>query len=84
MSARMVEFWTNFANTGDVNQAPVNASRTNTSLAGLKWPKFEGDTRPNMRLGTTMGVESTKTGQPGTLPTKGVCDFFDNVIGYNH
>jgi hypothetical protein len=32
----------------------------------------------------TQGVESTKTGQPGALPTNGVCDFFDKVIGYGH
>eukprot|EP01065_Artemidia_motanka_P053040 TRINITY_DN9745_c0_g1_i1.p1 TRINITY_DN9745_c0_g1~~TRINITY_DN9745_c0_g1_i1.p1 ORF type:complete len:587 (+),score=202.29 TRINITY_DN9745_c0_g1_i1:96-1763(+) len=68
-----VQHWTQFAKTGDVN---VN---------GLpEWPKFNFDTRLNMKMATDMQVESTKTGQSGALPTNGVCDFFDNVVTYKH
>ena len=53
---------------------------------GVHWPLFNGTDRLNMRLGTDVGVESTTTGQKGplVLPTAGVCDFFDNTVGYQH
>lgn len=41
------------------------------------------DKRLDMRMSVPQSIESTKIGQKGTLPTVGVCDFYDK-IGYNH
>ena len=76
MSSTMMAWWTGFVRTGDVNANPA--------VAAPHWPLFNGTERLNMRLGIDMGVESTKTGQAGALPTNGVCDLFDDVIGYQH
>ena len=50
----------------------------------MPWPVFDESTRLDMRLHIPAEVESTLTGQPGALPTLGVCRFFDSQVGYDH
>ena len=81
MSADFVAYWTAFAKTGNVNP--------DAGSTPMKWPLFDSASRLNMRMAAAsdanaQGVESTKTGQSGALPTAGVCDFFDEQVGYNH
>eukprot|EP01062_Namystynia_karyoxenos_P033610 TRINITY_DN24729_c0_g4_i2.p1 TRINITY_DN24729_c0_g4~~TRINITY_DN24729_c0_g4_i2.p1 ORF type:complete len:435 (+),score=158.05 TRINITY_DN24729_c0_g4_i2:400-1704(+) len=79
MSRDFGRYWTAFARNGDPNAAgPAGA-------AAVQWPRFELAGRLDMRLSAPAAqAESTRTGQPGALPTPGVCDFFDNVVGYDH
>ena len=83
LSDAMVGYWTAFARTGDPNpkRDPASASSIPPSP---KWPAFERSRRENLRLAIPISVESTKGLQPGGLDTPGVCEFFDNVVGYNH
>ena len=75
MSADMLEYWSSFAKTGDPNAG---------GKAALAWPAFNGTDRLNIRLSIPTAVESSKDLPSGVLPTPGVCDFFDDVVGYHH
>jgi carboxylesterase type B len=80
-------YYTAFARSSDPNGHIQVGGKTGTEDDDiLHWPKYNLSTRLNMRMGIPRLVESTKTGQvgPGTLPTNGVCDFFDTVVGYTH
>lgn len=85
LSDTMIAYWTNFARTGNVNVA----GSTNADATTMYWPAFNRSARLNMRLAVatdlyTQGIESTITSQPGTAPnTSGVCEFFDQQVGYN-
>ncbi len=78
LSQNFIAYWTAFARTGDVNGwSPAGP-------ADLYWPRYNVSQRLNMRLAVPLSIESTITGQQDTVPgINGVCDFFDNDIGYN-
>lgn len=90
LSEQMIAYWTAFARTGDVNsREQTGVSRGGADRSTMHWPPFNRTARLNMRLAVAtdrygQGVESTTTGQPGTAPnTSGVCEFFDQQVGYN-
>eukprot|EP00040_Diaphanoeca_grandis_P022620 m.121955 g.121955 ORF g.121955 m.121955 type:complete len:591 (+) comp28892_c0_seq1:164-1936(+) len=95
LTETFVEYWSNFARTGDVNgdvNLDVDGEMMSkaSSATQLHWPMFNATLKLNMRLATTsdphggVGVESSITGQPGTAAgTVGVCNFFDSEIGYD-
>lgn len=82
LSDAVVEYWSAFASTGDPNPEldPADARASEAT----SWPAFNRSSRQNLRLAIPISVESTKGLQPGGLATPGVCEFFDNVVGYNH
>lgn len=73
MAEDFLKYWGAFGRSGHVNQG---------GGATVYWDSFNTTSRRNMRMAVPRSMESTKSGQTGTLVTK-ECDFFDQ-IGYNH
>jgi para-nitrobenzyl esterase len=89
LSDSMIAYWTAFARTGDVNVPLSAVGDDRRAIQTMHWPRFNRTVRLNMRLATSsdkygQGVESSLIGQPGTAPnTSGVCEFFDQHVGYS-
>jgi len=80
MSDSMISYWTEFAHNSNPNTHPSTETLPH-------WPHFNSTTRVNLRIGIPIEAESTEKGQsgPGVIPgLRGVCDFFDTEVGYNH
>jgi acetylcholinesterase/cholinesterase len=79
LSRDFVSYWTAFARTSDVNGA------TPAGAGSVYWPRYNVSDRLNMRMAVPRSIESSDdVQQNGTAPgTQGVCDFFDNQVGYD-